>query len=79
MRSYANTYSIHLTIQLVIYMQLLSITIVQTINYNKCTRIQGCQLAGATGYNIGKFSQAEFSVDSDSNAVITYNGGDDGR
>ena len=79
MRPYDNIYSTYLTVQLVIYMQLLSIAIVQTINYNKCTCIQGCQLAGDTGYNIGKFDQADFSVDSDSNVVIAYYGGDDGR
>ena len=45
-----------------------------------CTHIvQGCQLAGAGGYNIGKFDQATFSVDSDSNVVISYSGGDDMR
>ena len=44
-----------------------------------CTYIQGCQLAGSTGYNIGKFDQVDYSIDSDSNVVITYSGGDDQR
>ena len=44
-----------------------------------CMYIQGCQLAGPDGYNIGKFDEASFSIDSDSNVVIFYSGGDGGR
>ena len=47
--------------------------------YTHVMYIQGCQTVRSDGYNIGKFDQVDYSVDYDSNVVITYSGGDDGR
>ena len=53
--------------------------LVATLSHIFCACIQGCQLAGLDGFNIGKFDQVNFSIDSDSNVVISYDGGDSGR